>query len=542
MERKLMGVVTEGSLVEGLKVRLDPTASVEGEGMRVGNFVVVQGQQKDFFCLISDIALESTNQQVLMDPPGDNESFARQVLAGTSIFGAVSIAPMLMLEKQERAGDSGLRPPKTVPSHFSPAYIASESDFTQVFGLEEGTKFQIGQPLDLDVPVCLDLARFVERSNGIFGKSGTGKSFLARIILAGIIKTDVASNLIFDMHDEYAWDTEQEGGGFVKGLRQLFGSKVSVFSLDPDQSRKRAVSFDYEVKIGLNQIEPGDIVLLQEELQLSATAPTQIDLLYNVYQKNWINALLDMDNDAIKDFVKERGGHEGAMASLRSRLKRISELPFIVREAEESAIDHMIEVIGKGRHVVLQFGRYGRLLEYILVTNVLTRRIHDHYQEQTDNYRQTKKREDRPRQLMITIEEAHKFLNPQAANQTIFGTIAREMRKYHVTLLIVDQRPSGIDSEVLSQIGTRITAALNDEKDIDAVFTGVSGSAHLRSMLATLDPKQQALVMGYAPPMPVVVRTRVYDEQFYKEIGADAALTKEELAQKASQDIKDMFA
>jgi DNA helicase HerA-like ATPase len=230
------------------------------------------------------------------------------------------------------------------------------------------------------------------------------------------------------------------------------------------------------------------------------------------------------------------------MASLRSRLKRISELPFIVREAEESAIDHMIEVIGKGRHVVLQFGRYGRLLEYILVTNVLTRRIHDHYQEQTDNYRQTKKREDRPRQLMITIEEAHKFLNPQAANQTIFGTIAREMRKYHVTLLIVDQRPSGIDSEVLSQIGTRITAALNDEKDIDAVFTGVSGSAHLRSMLATLDPKQQALVMGYAPPMPVVVRTRVYDEQFYKEIGADAALTKEELAQKASQDIKDMFA
>jgi hypothetical protein len=77
---------------------------------------------------------------------------------------------------------------------------------------------------------------------------------------------------------------------------------------------------------------------------------------------------------------------------------------------------------------------------------------------------------------MITIEEAHRFLDPATAKQTIFGTIAREMRKYFVTLLVVDQRPSGIDNEVMSQIGTRITALLNDEKDIDAIFTGVSGA------------------------------------------------------------------
>ena len=58
-----------------------------------------------------------------------------------------------------------------------------------------------------------------------------------------------------------------------------------------------------------------------------------------------------------------------------------------------------------------------------------------------------------PPQLLITIEEAHKFLDPKIAGQTIFGTIAREMRKYNVTLLVVDQRPSGIDEEVMCQIG-----------------------------------------------------------------------------------------
>ena len=95
------------------------------------------------------------------------------------------------------------------------------------------------------------------------------------------------------------------------------------------------------------------------------------------------------------------------------------------------------------------------------------------------------------------------------------------MRKYFVTLLIVDQRPSGIDPEVMSQIGTRVTALLNDDKDIDAVFTGVSGSQTLRTVLSQLDPKQQALVLGYAVPMPVVVRTRAYDENFYSAVTSD---------------------
>jgi len=87
---------------------------------------------------------------------------------------------------------------------------------------------------------------------------------------------------------------------------------------------------------------------------------------------------------------------------------------------------------------------------------------------------------------------------------------------------VVDQRPSGIDNEVMSQIGTRITALLNDEKDIDAIFTGVSGSGNLRTILSKLDSKQQALVLGHAVPMPVVIQTRAYDEIFYQQIGETA--------------------
>jgi hypothetical protein len=126
---------------------------------------------------------------------------------------------------------------------------------------------------------------------------------------------------------------------------------------------------------------------------------------------------------------------------------------------------------------------------------------------------------DEPRQLVITIEEAHKFLDPLIASQTIFGTIARELRKYNVTLLIVDQRPSGIDAEVMSQVGTRVTCLLDDEADVRAVLSGISGAGQLRQVLARLDTRQQALIMGHAVPMPVVVKTRAYDVDFYAEMG-----------------------
>ena len=65
---------------------------------------------------------------------------------------------------------------------------------------------------------------------------------------------------------------------------------------------------------------------------------------------------------------------------------------------------------------------------------------------------------------------------------------------------------------MLSQLGTRITCLLNDERDIDAVLTGISGASSLRSVLASLDSKQQALLMGHAVPMPVVIHSRTYDD------------------------------
>ena len=143
---------------------------------------------------------------------------------------------------------------------------------------------------------------------------------------------------------------------------------------------------------------------------------------------------------------------------------------------------------------------------------MLTRRIYARYRDRTEKAIATDS--GYPKPLVITIEEAHKFLNPTVASQTIFGTIAREMRKYSVTLLIIDQRPSGIDEEIMSQLGTKITCLLDSEKDIDAVLSGVSGKGELKNVLAKLSARQQALIFGHAVPMPVAFVPREYGTSY----------------------------
>jgi DNA helicase HerA-like ATPase len=186
-------------------------------------------------------------------------------------------------------------------------------------------------------------------------------------------------------------------------------------------------------------------------------------------------------------------------------------------------ISAIIENLKKGKHIVLSFGEFESDLDYLLVSNLLTRRIRAEWEKMTNQFRNGKGKE--PRQLVITVEEAHKLLNREMASQTTFSTIAREMRKYYVTLLVIDQRPSQIYDEVMSQLGTRICGWLGDDDDIHAVLSGLAGRDALRGMLARLQPKEEVLLLGWGVPMPILIRSRRYDAGFYD--GLKSSVQKE---------------
>jgi len=511
-ENQRLGIVVSGSLGKGVEVRLDSSASVED--MVVGRFVTIEGQKRRFFGMITDVSLGVTDPSLTVVPPDVSDPFIAEVIAGTSTFGTLHVSPSLVISGDVASMLEGPQPVKTIPSHFSEVRLASQRDVELVFGTEDEKRFFIGTPLDMETKVCLNLEELVKRSNGVFGKSGTGKTFLTRLLLIGMLQKGTAVNLVFDMHSEYGWESRDERGRRVKALKQLFSSQVAVFTLDEESSRRRKVSTDFVVRIGYDEIEPEDIALLRQTLNLTELAVEAVYQLSGRFGKSWLQDTVNLKGT--EELPEGLNIHEGSLQNLQRGLATIGRLPFLVSDAPDNAVKRILEYLDRGINVILEFGRYTDITAYILVANLLTRRIHARYREGME--RAIGEATAPPRPLVITIEEAHRFLNPEVASQTIFGTIAREMRKYNVTLLVVDQRPSGIDSEVMSQMGTKITCLLDDERDIDSVLTGVPNKSELKSVLSKLESKQQALIFGHAVPMPVVVRTREYGSaQSYKD-------------------------
>ncbi|MCK6579602.1 MAG: ATP-binding protein [Anaerolineae bacterium] len=515
-----LGVVVGGSLSKGLIVKLD--IGVPIEDLAVGRYVVVHGQHKRFFCMITDVVLDNTNPDIQSAPPDFSDPFLAEVYGGTAAYGKISVQPLLSIDEESDGQLGKPKPVKTIPGHFMPVFDATVQDVNAVFGPEDETHFNVGAPLELETTqINLDLKALVQRSIGVFGKSGTGKSFLTRMLLAGVIAKKQATALIFDMHNDYGWAAPDERGVQAKGLRQVLGSeKVLIYTLDPESSLRRDSKTDFDVKIGYGEIEPEDLENLRVSMNLSDAMLDAARMLRKEWGTDWIARLIDagaMDFDAIEEDSPHRAG---TLAALQRRLQRFERWGFLTRQPAADSVAQIMSALEQERSVVLEFGRYGNSLEaYMLVANFLTRRIHELYVERVEKALGDKAHE--PPQLLIVIEEAHKFLDPKISNQTTFGVIAREMRKYKVTLLVVDQRPSGIDEEVMSQIGTRVTALLDNDRDITAVLMGISGAVALREVLSRLDTKQQVIIMGHAVPMPVVVKTRGYDQDFYDAISGE---------------------
>jgi DNA helicase HerA-like ATPase len=515
-----LGIVVSGSLNKGVEVKLDSSTPIED--MVVGRFVTIEGQKRRFFGMITDVSLGVTDPTLTVAPPDVSDPFIAEVLAGTSTFGTLHVSPSLVIGGNVDAIIEGPQPVKTVPSHFSVVKLASQEDVELVFGTEDEKRFFIGNPLDMEVKLCLDLEEFAKRSNGIFGKSGTGKTFLTRILLIGMLQKSQAVNLVFDMHNEYGWAGTREGGPPVKALKQLFHDRVAVFTLDEENSRRRNVVTDFVVKIGYDEIEPADISLLRQTLNLTEQATEAVYRLRQRFGKDWLGKTLEARGDEEnKALLDELDIHESTFQNLRRGLSTIQRLPFIEPSPPTNAVKAILEHLDQGKNVVLEFGRYRDITAYILVANMLSRRIYAQYQQRMEEAIAAHNEAMKPHPLVITIEEAHKFLNPEVASQTIFGTIAREMRKYNVTLLVIDQRPSGIDSEVMSQLGTKITCLMDNDRDIDSVLAGVSGRNELKSVLAKLAAKQQALIFGHAVPMPVAFQPREYGSaESYRDFAA----------------------
>jgi DNA helicase HerA-like ATPase len=545
IENKAIGYVVGGGLKQNLQVRL----TVSPQDIQEGAFVVIRSGNWHYYGIVTDIQLGAT------DPRFADEQMERRLpasisraLHGQTLFANLEVLPNLMLEVGPDPGspeytlwiagnpEPKVVPVKNVPPHHAEVFLASAGDIAQIFGdAADKRNFVIGYTREQGHPVCIDLEKFIQRSSGVFGATGTGKSFLTRLVLAGLIQYNQASVLVYDMHNEYGFDDVASDTKLpVAGLRTKFGSKVRVVGLGRGATIHGRFTPDFNLEIAMRDISSADVEMLTRELNLKETTPTTLAALWTSFRSEWFASFKGMNRDEIEvpdergktrrvphpDSVAAWAGANGvnimAADGLHDKLRRLFEKPYIVEKPASDGIAEIIKSLEAGQHVVLSFGDFDTDLDYLLVSNLLTRRIREAWEQKTNAFRSHSGAEPRP--LVIVVEEAHKLLDREMAAQTTFSTIARELRKYYVTLLVIDQRPSQIHDEVMSQLGTRISGWLGDEDDIHAVLSGLSGREALRGMLARLQPKEEVLLLGWGVAMPLPVRSRRYDDAFWKEL------------------------
>jgi len=347
----------------------------------------------------------------------------------------------------------------------------------------------------------INLERLVQRPVGIFGATGTGKSYTVRVLLAGLIQYGVGGNLIFDFHADYSI------------LKDMFPSKVRLVTLGAGFNGDRQP--DYHLEISPQVVTPQDILNMSALLNLTENSYLVLQGAVAHFGDRWFKSFTGLSPHKIEDehknplpgslayFAHINHLHPASVRATWSKLQPVAGRGYI---HQNKAVSNMIDSLEKGKTVIVNFGRYETDMDLILVSNILSRLIRSRWVAKTNQFR-SGKRAQAPTPLTIWLEESHKLLNPEVARQTTFGILAREMRKFGVTLGVIDQRPSEIDADVMSQIGTRISGWLGDNSDIRGTLAGISDRG-LSEQLARLAPKQEAVIMGWGVPIPVTVRVR----------------------------------
>ena len=499
----MIGKITGGSISS-----LTASCTVYVE---LGSFVVVHDGSRKFWGTITELA-----------HPQVPAELASMTLTGPRFQPEASIH----LKRMSIGGGAPI-PVKQLPSLGAEMHEADQSDIECLFGPSTPPSWVIGT-MGGGHNLPMDLERLVKRPVGVFGATGTGKSFIVRVLLAGLIQNRVGGNLIFDFHGDYTI------------LKDLFPSQVRLVTLGSGMTGDRQPDFNLE--ISPQTITPRDILNMSTLLNMTDNAYLVLQSAVSHFGDRWFksftglspNKQVDQDKvplpGSLAHFANLTYLHPASVRSTWSKLQGVANKGYI---HQNKSVTNMIDSLENGKTVVVNFGRFETDMDLILVSNILSRLIRSRWVEKTNDFR-SGNIPNPPTPLTIWLEEAHKLLNSEVAKQTTFGILAREMRKFGVTLGVIDQRPSEIDPDVMSQIGTRISGWLGDTADIRGTLAGISDRG-LSEQLARLAPKQEAVIMGWGVPIPVTVKVRDFFE-LKKELSGKNPTSK----QSAEDSIKEL--
>ncbi len=454
--------------------------------LQIGSLIKMQATGTTIFGIVNGLSIPIPTQE---------ESDDELRIAEMELVGEV-------LDQANGETASFRRGVSTSPSLGDHVFGATQDDIGLIYARPDSVAVEVGMLHQGDgLPVYVVVDDLLGKHFAILGTTGTGKSCAVSLILHGILEQHSSAHVVLlDPHGEYA-----------------HAFKDNAENIDPNdlQLPYWLLNFEevVEVVFGAQSDElVAETTLLRDLIQQSKTAmlggeeaPHAITVDTPVpYKMGDLMRILDETMGRL-DNRNDIGPYQrikNRLNALQSDRRYAFMFPssVVVRDNMAAILSRIfrIPVDGKPISILNLSGVPSEVLN--VVVSVLCRMTFD-FAIWSD--------EDTP--ILLVCEEAHRYAtnNPQEGFEPTvraLSRIAKEGRKYGVSLGIISQRPAELATSVLSQCNSIFAMRLTNEKDQDIVRATLSdaGAALLDSLPAL--GNAEAIVVGEAVSVPMRLR------------------------------------
>lgn len=395
------------------------------------------------------------------------------------------------------------------PAPGAEIFAVSSADMQQIYAADDRPHVQIGTVYPTtDTRAALYVDSMLGKHFALLGSTGTGKSTSAALILHRICDLSPEGHIVMvDPHGEYGAAFAQNGAVFDVGNLALpywlmnFEEHCEVFVTS--EGSDRTVDCDILAKCLLAARHKNRLAESLGRLTVDSPIPYLLSDLTSILQ----NEMGKLDKGT------------GALPYMRLKTK-IDEIKADPRYSFMFSgmlvADTMQEFLAK----IFRLPSGGKPISIIdvsampsditsVVVSVLSRLVFDYA---------IWARDEAQRPILLVCEEAHRYIpstttgNGQAVRR-ILERIAKEGRKYGVSLGLITQRPSDLAEGVLSQCGTIISMRLNNDRDQAFVRAAMPEGA--RGFLDSIPAlrNREAIICGEGVAVPIRVALDNLEEE-----------------------------
>ncbi len=391
----------------------------------------------------------------------------------------------------------------------SDVYAVSSADLKQVYAADGRMNVEIGTVFPTkDIRGSLYIDAMLGKHFALLGSTGTGKSTSAALILHKICDVAPEGHIVMiDPHGEYSAAFKTNGALFDVNNLALpywmmnFSEHCEVFVTSKGDEKQ--MDCDILSRCLLQARSKNRIAESVGKLTVDAPIPYLLSDLTNIIQ-NEMGKLDKASSSA--PFLRLKGKIEEMKADPRYNFMFSG---MLVGDTMGDFISKIFRLPSMGKPIsIIDVSGVPSDITATVVA-VLSRLVFDYA---------IWSRNEPQRPILLVCEEAHRYIPSDrvagdSAVRTILERIAKEGRKYGVSLGLITQRPSDLAEGVLSQCGTIISMRLNNDRDQAFVRAAMPEGA--RGFLDSIPAlrNRECIICGEGVSIPIRVALDTLEEE-----------------------------